>query len=649
MYIFAKSLLGMQFKYPELLWALLLLLIPIFIHLFQLRRFKKTPFTNVFFLQKVQAESRRSNTLKKWLLLFSRLALLTALIVAFAQPYFAANSAFKKKDIVLFLDNSFSNQAKVDNVSLLENSVQELIKSIPPKETFTLFTNESVYRNVTIVDIQKELLALPGTSKQLKLNEILLKANSLFTDDTTREKDLILISDFQQRIASDEIDSTLNVRKYLIPLASNKIENIAIDSMYLGDIGLENIDLVARLSTNTKIESTPVSLFDNDRLIAKTAALFTANRTAEVHFTLPIEQIIQGKIEISDTGLGYDNQLYFNIDEKMKIKVLAIGSANAEYLSKIYPKDEFAFTNWSLPKLNYGALEEQNLIILNEIEEIPNALTIGLKSFTDTGGSLVVIPAYDLNLESYNRLLNPLMATSLIGSMIEERKITDISFSNPLYSNVFKERITNFQYPVVDQYYRIRTSQPYILRFQDGEPFLLGSDKRYLFTASISNENSNFKNSPLIVPTFYNIGSNSLKLPPFYLTIGGTNEIDIPIPLTKDHILKVSKEGYEFIPQQKSMAKMVTLTLGDQDLTPGIYKVTNNGAVVLHVSLNFNRDESDLRYIDLSLIKGFSKQNSVSALFEAMQNDNAIKELWKWFVILALLFLIIEIFIQKYL
>ena len=42
----------MLFKHPELLWALLLLLIPIFIHLFQLRRFKKTPFTNVKILKK---------------------------------------------------------------------------------------------------------------------------------------------------------------------------------------------------------------------------------------------------------------------------------------------------------------------------------------------------------------------------------------------------------------------------------------------------------------------------------------------------------------------------------------------------------------------------------------------------------------------
>ena len=117
----------MQFKHPELLWALLLLLIPIFIHLFQLRKFKKTPFTNVKFLQKVVSKSRKSSTLKKWLLLATRMLLLAALIIAFAQPFFAKSTALKEKQTVIYLDNSFSMQAKNNNESLLTNATQELL------------------------------------------------------------------------------------------------------------------------------------------------------------------------------------------------------------------------------------------------------------------------------------------------------------------------------------------------------------------------------------------------------------------------------------------------------------------------------------------------------------------------------------------
>ena len=111
----------MQFKNPELLWALFLLLVPIIIHLFQLRRFKKTPFTNVKLLEKVVAESRKSSTLKKWLLLVTRLLLFTALIMAFVQPFFAAKTALSSKETVIYIDNSFSMEAKVANESLLNN------------------------------------------------------------------------------------------------------------------------------------------------------------------------------------------------------------------------------------------------------------------------------------------------------------------------------------------------------------------------------------------------------------------------------------------------------------------------------------------------------------------------------------------------
>ncbi|MFT5238041.1 MAG: hypothetical protein ACI9M9_001643, partial [Flavobacteriaceae bacterium] len=64
----------MQFKHPELLYALFLLLIPIIVHLFQLRRFQKIDFTNVAFLKKVTIQTRKSSQLKKWLTLLTRLA-----------------------------------------------------------------------------------------------------------------------------------------------------------------------------------------------------------------------------------------------------------------------------------------------------------------------------------------------------------------------------------------------------------------------------------------------------------------------------------------------------------------------------------------------------------------------------------------------
>jgi len=187
------------------------------------------------------------------------------------------------------------------------------------------------------------------------------------------------------------------------------------------------------------------------------------------------------------------------------------------------------------------------------------------------------------------------------------------------------------------------------LSFQDKDPFLTGANKLFLFTASLSSENSNFRNSPLIVPTFYNLGSNSLKLPPIYNILQNSVTIDIPVTLTKDNILKVSKGEFELIPQQQSLANRVSLTFDENLLVDGIYTVKENEKSISSISFNYTRNESELNYLSVERLNATSRATSIVSLFEMMEKDNTVTELWKWFVILAILFLLVEILIQKYL
>ncbi|WP_422079899.1 BatA domain-containing protein [Ulvibacterium sp.] len=638
----------MQFKYPELLWALFLLLIPIFIHLFQLRRFKKTPFTNVKLLRRVVAKSRKSRTLKKWLLLLTRLFLFTALILAFAQPFFAKKTAFLKKEIVIYLDDSFSMQAKKDGNSLLDNAVQELIKSIPEDYSFTLFTNEKIFEDATMSVIQNDLLTHSYSSKQLQLDEIFLKAEAFFKPDAQAVQSTILISDFQQRMTSSGLDSLGNTATSWVQMLPDNVKNVSLDSIYVVSQGSENLELAATLTADKETKDIPVSFFNEDDLVAKTAAIFDDNGRATVNFTLGNNEVIQGRLEIVDSGLAYDNQLFFNIDQKEKIKVLAIGPEDSPYLGRIYTEDEFAFTSTTLRTLDYGILETQNLIVLNEIEELPSTLSTSLRSFTDNGGWLTVIPAMDIDVDSYNILSTNYFSTGYGQKINLPRNITTISFSHPLYRNVFEKDATNFQYPQVSSFYRTNTLAPHILSFEDNSPFLLGSNGTFFFTASISSENSNFKNSPLIVPTLYNMGSNSLKLPKLYMRMDGQIQVDIPTALQKDEILKVAKSDYEFIPLQRSSANKVSLTFQENPKTDGIYRIHKTGETIKNISFNYSRAESELNYLDLNVFSDSSDTPSISSFFDAMEKDNSVRELWKWFVILALLFLLVEILIQKY-
>ena len=70
----------MHFKNPEVLYFLALLIIPILVHLFQLQKFVKVPFTNVAFLQKLVQQTRKSSRIKKWLILATRILLFIAIL-----------------------------------------------------------------------------------------------------------------------------------------------------------------------------------------------------------------------------------------------------------------------------------------------------------------------------------------------------------------------------------------------------------------------------------------------------------------------------------------------------------------------------------------------------------------------------------------
>lgn len=640
--------MGMQFKNPELLWALFLLLIPIFIHLFQLRRFKKTPFTNVKLLQKVMAKSRKSNNLKKWLLLATRLLLFTALIFAFAQPFFANKNALKEKETVIYLDDSFSMQAKTADGSLLKNAIQGLLQSIPEDKTFTLFTNTSEFRNVTLKEVQNDLLAIDPSPKQLSINEITLKANNLFSKKNNLVKNLVLVSDFQESMLSFAEDSISTSPKHLVHLRPESTNNITIDSVYINTTETENIELTAMLSSNFEIEAIPVSLYNDDKLIAKTSAAFEKGM-GFVSFTIPSNEIVKGRIEITDTGLNYDNYLYFNLTNKNRPKVLAVGEASTNYLEKIYAKDEFDFTSYNLENLNYQNIESQNFIILNELQVLPNSLVSSLSSFVTGGGNLLIIPSNNTDIQTYNQLFSQLSLGRFVQPIDSELNINQISFSHRLYKNVFEKNVNNFQYPKIKKYFKTKTQLPHILSYQNNDPFLYGNDKVFVFTASISAPNSNFKQSPLIVPTLYKMGVNSLKPSTIYHSLQGNLEVDVLRKLTKDRILKVSKDTYEFIPQQQSHANKVTLTFNDTPVSDGIYSISENGEFLKSISFNYPRKESNLNYLDMNTLQSSSKQNSISSLFQDLRIDNSVTELWKWFIILAILFILTEVLIIKYL
>lgn len=639
----------MQFKHPEILYALFLLLIPIIVHLFQLRKFKKVEFTNVAFLKQATLQTRKSSQIKKWLTLLTRLLLLAAIILAFAQPYTSKLNSFKDStETIIYLDNSFSMQARGDQGELLKRAVQDILANVDENNNITLLTNDNIFRNTSIKAIRNDLLQLDYAPNSLPLESLFFKIDSEYNKNKSSRKEVVLISDFQDDASEWSFKPDSLTRLNLVKLKPVNTNNIAIDSAYISNTTATNIELVVKLkNSGTPIENLPISLFNDAVLIAKTAVSF--DNTAETRFTLPSNTKLNGKISIDDTSLQFDNNLFFNINLNESINVLSITGSDDTFLKRIFTADEFNFTSNELRYLNYNDILNQKLIVLNALDQLPNPLIATLKSYEANGGVLLIIPSEDLNLQSYNALVNAFQIN--MGNFVtNEKRVTTINFSHPLYDNgVFEKQVSNFQYPKVNSFYDTNSANgSSVLSFEDGKPFLMQSQNLFLFSAPLNNENSNFINSPLIVPTLYNIGRSSLKIPNLYFTIGQFNSFDLPVQLQQDDIISLSNGDLTVIPQQQQFSNKVVVNTTETPNKAGVYAVKNKDADIAHVSFNYDRNESDLTYRNISKMENVVISDSVSDVFENIKSDTKINALWKWFVIFALLLLIVEMLILKY-
>jgi len=184
----------MQFKNPELLYLLFLLVVPILIHLFQLRRFQKIKFTNVKFLKSVKLQTRKSSQLKKWVTLLARMLLLACAIIAFAQPFIPNTEDFNEaQETVIYLDNSFSMQANGDNGTLLNGAIQDIINTLPEDDVISVFTNDKTFRNTSVKGLKNDLIQLTNSPSQLSYESVFFKGKQLFSKHKSVTKNLVLV------------------------------------------------------------------------------------------------------------------------------------------------------------------------------------------------------------------------------------------------------------------------------------------------------------------------------------------------------------------------------------------------------------------------------------------------------------------------
>jgi hypothetical protein len=99
---------------------------------------------------------------------------------------------------------------------------------------------------------------------------------------------------------------------------------------------------------------------------------------------------------------------------------------------------------------------------------------------------------------------------------------------------------------------------------------------------------------------------------------------------------------------QQILNSKVKMTFNDTPTEAGNFGVFKTDNLLQNISFNYNRTESDLSLANEDAASEFNIINDVETVFNTIQTDRTDTQIWKWFVVFTLVFLALELLIQKF-
>ena len=485
------------------------------------------------------------------------------------------------------------------------------------------------------------------------------------------KKDIFWLSDFQRSTIGDwqgvSFDTSANY--YLVPFEYRAPDNVYIDSLFLSNpFLLENeknsLIVFFKNAGNNPVEDLPVKLFINDNQVANTSVTIPANSSLEERFELTqsLNRINTGRVTFEEFPVTFDNDFYFTLNVDSRVDVLEIRSdQSSNNIAQVYANDKlFNFSAFPVENLNYNAIDNTDLIVLNEVPDIPSSLAEALSGFLENSGTLTIIPAEQTNINSYSALL-PVREKDA-GKDLFKVALRTPDLSNPFFANMFIESDEIFEMPLGSGKFTTLAPGETILSLKNREPFLLhvvGTKNVFLFSVPLKEGFTNFHQHAIFVPVMYRIASLSNVLSDdLYYSLNQsivTLRVD---SISKNVIYKLRNEEQELIPAQRILGRDIIMELPKDAMNTGYYDVFNDNSIKKVLSFNYNPEESVLAQYSLSELKEVAGNNNNINIYSAEDNNNftqSLRELhsgtplWKYMLIVSLLALLAEILIIRYL
>ncbi len=656
----------MNFLFPQFLWALSALSIPIIIHLFNFRRTTRILFSNTRFLQQVRQETTQKRKLKQYLVLASRLLFLLFLVLAFAQPFLPAKEQMTPgREVAIYLDNSYSMLSQVAaKTRALDAGIrfsQEVVSLFPLDTRYKLITNDFAPFSNSF-KTKSEILDLLA---QVRLSPVSRSFNEISQRIGGADQEIFWISDFQKstsgEISSTSADSLQSWR--LVPIALEGGSNVLVDSAYLEDpfiVGGQRNTLNVRVrNVGTKArEGLVVKLIINDVQSGTASVNLESNSSALAKFDLAqgLKGWNRAVVSFTDFPVSFDNEFYATLNYSEKIRIVEVRSGNS-FIEKVFGNASlFAFRSFEPGNVDMGVLSQADLVILNNIDNPDASLVQTLRNYQQGTGTVLIIPSAKSNLTSYQTLTAGLVLTKK--ESLEMSELDKPDFQNPFFENVFEEKTASMAMPHIRPVLDWGTDRSALLKFKDGRPFLSRVKNTFVLSAPLDSKFSDFQSHGIFVPVMYRIAASSHRVSqkPYYMLSEST------IILTADSLdseTPVRLTGkQEVVPAQRKNSDKLVLEIPKFSIDPGFYYAITQQDTIGLVAFDLDKKESLLEQWTGEEVKTMLGGGRNISLFDAAATGSfadEIKErylgtaLWKYALIMALAFLLAEVLLIRFL
>ncbi|MEJ7646298.1 MAG: BatA and WFA domain-containing protein [Chryseolinea sp.] len=663
----------MTFLYPSFLWALAALSIPIVIHLFNFRKTKRVYFSNTRFLKDIKEATTAKRKLKHYLILASRLLFLFFLVIAFSQPIIPASEQLgNNRNIILYLDNSQSMSAQVDEKTRgLDAAISfatSIVQVFPPDARYRLITNDfSPYSNTyktkpEVLDLLTQVRLSPVSRTLQEVQERIQR------DGSRRAKEIFWIADFQKSTMGQTQAPDSNTRFHLVPIGYSEQSNVFVDSAFLENPfsagGEKNVLHVSIRNDGKKdVDQLNLKLTLNDIQEGTTTVDIPQGGKTEATFDLAttLSGLNKGKITFNDYPISFDNEFFLALNFTTKIRVLEVkADSKTTPVQKVFGNPAiFSFQSFPVNNFNYSLMQQADLVVVNGLNDIEPSLAGALRSFIADHGTALIIPGVSPNAENFRTALQLASLRMLPPTAPVELGRPD--FSNPFFQNVFEERSVSLAMPHASKLLDWGSDRAAILQFKNEQPFLSKFNQigqLYLLSCALDATQTDFYNHALFVPVMYRIAASGKRddFKTYYTMRESFISLHVDSLNGEEPLRWIGNE--EIVPAQRRVDDDVIFDIPKFSISRGFYKVTFRGDTISLIAFNLDKAESLMDQYTGAEVKKMLGDGDNITIFDVGEQDafsNEIKErylgkpLWKYALSLAILFVLAEILLIRFL